>query len=114
MEFKNPEKWWKRQDHRKVGGARGARFLSLTGHAVVGVAVLGMFEYVMRADDFPLYRAPPPPVEAPPPMKKSLTYALTCESPYLKQLECEDRPPAHVPHADLDFEVLRTGSKAKA
>lgn len=110
MEFKDAEKWWKRKDHRRIHGSRGHRFVSLKFHAIFAVGVVGSLEYLLRADDVPVYRAPAPPVEAPPPLPKSLGYTLTSESPYLKSLELEGAIPQHVPQKSfVNFEQLRTG-----
>lgn len=109
MEFKNAEKWWKSKAHRKITGSRGARFMSLKGHALFGVSVVGMIQYVLRSDDVPMYRSPPPPVEAPQPLPTSLGYSLTSETPYLARLETERKQPSHIPQVDIRFEHLRTG-----
>ncbi|CBZ32925.1 tryparedoxin peroxidase, partial [Leishmania donovani] len=48
-----PEQWWKRKDHRKIRGARGARFASLRFHGAFILSVVVLVEYVFRStDDF--------------------------------------------------------------
>jgi hypothetical protein len=103
------EKWWKRKDHRKIRGARGARFASLRFHAVFLVSIVAFVEYVFRSTDNCTARhMPDPPVPAPPPMPKSLSYAVTSEMPHLKALEVERQPPAHVPQREsLKFNGIR-------
>jgi hypothetical protein len=84
--------------------------MSLTGHFAFAVCVVGGFQYILRADDVPMYKSPPPPVEAPDPLNSSLGYSLTAETPYLARLETERARPTHVPHApQSDFRHLREG-----
>lgn len=103
------EKWWKRKDHRKIRGARGAHFASLKFHAVFLVSIFALVEYVFRSTDgFTARHMPDPPVPAPPPLKKSLGYSLTSEMPHLKALEVERELPSHVPqYESLNFKGLR-------
>lgn len=107
------EKWWKRKDHRKIRGARGARFASLKFHAFFLVSIFGLVEYVFRSTDtFTARHFVDPPVPAPPPMSKSLGYAVTSEMPHLRRLEVEDRVPAHLPQKEsLNFKKLREEGK---
>jgi hypothetical protein len=110
MEFKAAEQWWKSKSHRGIRGARGTRTMSVKGHLLFGAAVVGFIEFLLRVDDAPMYKAPPPPVEAPPPLPTSMGYSLTSETLYLKQLETEKVRPKHVPQRQsFDFEQLREG-----
>ncbi|KPA75093.1 putative developmentally regulated protein [Leptomonas pyrrhocoris] len=103
------ERWWKRKDHRKIRGTRGARFASLKFHAIFLMSVFALVEYVFRSTDaFTARHLPDPPVPAPPPMAKSLGYAVTSEMPHLKALEVELGPPPHVPQREtFNFKGLR-------
>ncbi|KAG5482913.1 hypothetical protein LSCM1_06950 [Leishmania martiniquensis] len=104
-----PEPWWKRKGHRKIRGARGARFASLRFHGTFILGVVALVEYVFRStDDFTARRAADPPVLAPPPLPSSLGYSVTCEMPHLKALELEREAPAHLPRSgSLDLQGLR-------
>ncbi|KPI82505.1 putative developmentally regulated protein [Leptomonas seymouri] len=103
------ERWWKRADHRGIRGARGARFASLRFHGVFLLSVFVLIEYVLRStDNCTALRMPDPPVRAPPPLTKSLSYAVSSEMPHLKALEVERDVPAHVPQREtLNFKGLR-------
>lgn len=107
------DKWWKRKDHRKIRGPRGARFASLKFHAVFLVSIVGLVEYVFRSTDgFTARHFADPPVPPPPPMAKSLGYSLTSEMPHLKSLETEARVPAHLPQREgLNYKLLREEGK---
>lgn len=112
MTHEKVEQWWKRRDHRRIHGSRGARFLSLKTHAVVIFGLLGLVLYVMRESDDVAYRIAPPPVPAPPPMPRSLGYTITSEMPYMKQLETEEAMPGHIPQKhSLNYSGIRTMGK---
>ncbi|AYU77525.1 developmentally regulated protein [Leishmania donovani] len=104
-----PEQWWKRKDHRKIRGARGARFASLRFHGAFILSVVVLVEYVFRStDDFTARHFADPPVLAPPPLPTSLGYSMTSEMPHLKSLELEREAPAHLPRSGpLDLKGLR-------
>ncbi|KAG5509290.1 hypothetical protein GH5_06378 [Leishmania sp. Ghana 2012 LV757] len=103
------EQWWKRKDHRKIRGARGARFASLHFHGVFIFGVVALVEYVFRStDNFTARRSADPPVPAPPPLPTSLGYSMTREMPHLKSIELEREAPAHLPRSgSLDLKSLR-------
>ncbi|KAG5509136.1 hypothetical protein JKF63_06145 [Porcisia hertigi] len=103
------EQWWKRKDHRKIRGARGARFASLRFHGAFILSIVALVEYVFRStDDFTARRTAASPVPAPPPLPTSLGYSMTSEMPHLKSLELEREAPAHIPRSgSLDFRGLR-------
>lgn len=107
-------KWWKRKDHRKIKGARGARFASLNFHYVFFFSIIVLVEYIMRSTDSfqgdQHYHIADPPVPAPPPLEKTLGYSLTSEMPYLKSLELERTRPAHIPKKDgINLTNIREG-----
>jgi hypothetical protein len=96
----NPElkKFFNSGLHKRVAGARGARFMSLKVNMAAFVSTFAFVALLMRLDDPPLYRAPEPPVAAPPaPGRKSLSFVATAEMPHLKRLEVELEPPPHIP-----------------
>lgn len=100
MTYFKLEAWWRRRDHRKIRGARGARFASLRFHGLFILSVLGLVEFVFRSTDaFAARRIADPPVPAPPPLPSSLTYVTTSEMPHLRSLELERQAPTHVPQA---------------
>ncbi|CAG9571502.1 putative developmentally regulated protein [Leishmania major strain Friedlin] len=103
------EQWWKRKDHRKIRGARGARFASLRFHGAFILSVLVLVEYVFRStDNFTARHFADPPLLAPPPLPTSLGYSMTSEMPHLKSLELEREAPAHLPRSGpLDLKGLR-------
>ncbi|CAJ1013803.1 hypothetical protein IOCL2690_000017800, partial [Leishmania lindenbergi] len=104
------EQWWKRKDHRKIRGARGARFASLRFHGAFILSVVVLVEYVFRSTDgFTARRATCPPVLAPPPLPTSLGYSMTSEMPHLRSLELEREAPPHLPRSSsLDFKAPAT------
>ncbi|KAK7199325.1 developmentally regulated protein [Novymonas esmeraldas] len=108
------EQWWKRKDHRGVRGARGARFATLRFHGVFLVSVVALVEYILRStDDFTARRIVEPPVPAPPPLPRSLSYSTTCEMPHLRSMELERSTSAAVsaPLGSFDAESIRGPSR---
>ena len=110
MDVRNPDKWWKSKDHRRIPGARGQRFASLRTHLLYVCGVFAVHQYIVQGGSEHVYRAPDPPVEAPPPLNKSLGYSIASEMPYLKLMETEDHIPEHVPQkVSLSAVKLRQG-----
>ncbi|EAN81358.1 hypothetical protein TcYC6_0028730 [Trypanosoma cruzi] len=103
------DKWWKSKAHRRIRGARGARFASLRFHAVFIFAAVGLVEWVMRSTESPtVYHISPPPVPAPPPLPTSIGYSLGQEMPHLRSMELEAEIPPQVPQVrGLDYVSLR-------
>lgn len=100
----NVSPWWKRKDHRRIKGSRGARFASLRFHYLFIFSVFGAIQYVLRGHDDVAYHLSEPPVPPPPPLPNSLGYSLTREMPYWKAIEAEEAPPSHVPQRPVaDF-----------
>lgn len=103
----NVSPWWKRKDHRRIKGSRGARFVSLRFHNVFIFSLFVFIEYVMRGHDDVAYHLPDPPVPPPPPLPNSLGYSLTREMPYWSAIETEEALPSHVPQRPVaDFRSI--------
>lgn len=110
MDVKNPDKWWKSKDHRRIPGARGQRFASLKTHLLYVAGVVAVHQYIVQGGAEHVYRAPDPPVEAPPPLPTSFGYSIAAEMPYLKLMETEKTIPEHVPQkVSLSAVKLREG-----
>ncbi|ESL11293.1 hypothetical protein TRSC58_00960, partial [Trypanosoma rangeli SC58] len=103
------DQWWKSRAHRRIRGARGARFASLKFHALFLASVVGVVEWVMRSTDSPaVYHIAPPPVPPPPPLQTSVGYSLAQEMPHLRSMELEAELPPHVPQVrGLNYASLR-------
>ena len=99
------------KSHRRVPGARGARFASLKSNAFVFVGSFAFVALLMRYDDSPIYHIPAPPVPAPPPTAKALSYVMTSEMPHLKKIELEQAPPKHIPKKEYFLEGVRQFTK---
>ncbi|CBH14231.1 uncharacterized protein TEOVI_000573100 [Trypanosoma equiperdum] len=106
------DKWWKSKAHRRIKGARGARFASLKFHVLFLGSVICFVEWVMRSTDCyedPSYHIAPPPVAPPPPLAASIGYALSREMPHLRVMELEKGIPSHLPKTrGVDYVLLRS------
>ncbi|KAH9600817.1 hypothetical protein LSM04_007063 [Trypanosoma melophagium] len=109
------DKWWKSKAHRRIRGARGARFANLKFHALCIFSVLGLIEWVMRStDERAVYHIAAPPVPPPPPLPHSVCYALGQDMPHLRSMELEENIPPHVPQKrGIDYVSLRQNGKWK-
>nr|CCC92799.1 conserved hypothetical protein [Trypanosoma congolense IL3000] len=109
------DKWWKSKAHRRIRGARGARFASLKFHILFLGSVICFVEWVMRSTDYygdPLCHIAPPPVPPPPPLATSISYALSREMPHLRGIELETGIPQHLPQKrGIDYVLLRSEGK---
>ncbi|EPY35844.1 developmentally regulated protein [Strigomonas culicis] len=104
-------KWWKLKEHRRIKGARGARFASLGFHGVFIVSMVLLVEYVFRSTEDDTLHLANPPVPPPPPMRSSLTYAMSSEMPHLKSMELERQLPAHVPQTAPNYDASIASTK---